>query len=97
MGKVHMDMLRRQMFRDAEVSRLVLKSITMSSRVPTAVRAAATRQLAEMPRNSSHTRIRLRCIVTGRARSVFRDSGLSRIAFRDLARLGKLPGVWKAR
>lgn len=92
-----MDRIRREMFAKAEVKRLVLKSIVMSSRLPMSVRQAATKQLAEMPYNTSATRIRMRCIITGRPRAVDTFTGLSRIMFREMARKGELPGIWKAR
>lgn len=53
-------------------------------------------KLAEMPRNSNPTRIRNRCALTGRPRAVYRKFGLSRIALRDLASIGALPGVVKS-
>ena len=52
--------------------------------------------LQKLPRNSSRTRIKNRCSVTGRARGYMRPFGLSRIQFRELAREGKIPGVKKA-
>ena len=52
--------------------------------------------LQKLPRNSSPVRIKNRCAVTGRGRGYMRDFGLSRIAFRELAREGKIPGVKKA-
>jgi small subunit ribosomal protein S14 len=52
--------------------------------------------LQKLPRNSSPVRIKNRCAVTGRSRGYMRDFGLSRIAFRELAREGKIPGVKKA-
>ncbi len=97
MGKVAMDMARRRMFADAEVQRLALKAISMSTRLPRAVRLAAVSQLAEMPRNTSATRIRMRCVETGRPRAVIKEFGLSRLAFRRHASNGRLPYVWKAR
>lgn len=97
MGKVAMDMVRREMVRDAEVPRLILKSIVLSSRLPGVVRSAAQRQLAEMPRNTSATRIRQRCVLTGRPRAIVTEFRMSRIAFRDLASFGKIPGVCKVR
>lgn len=97
MGKVAMDMARRKMFAQAEVGRTVLKSIVMTSRLPMVIRQAAQRKLAEMSPNTAATRIRMRCVLTGRPRAVDRRTGLSRIAFRKLASEGQLPGVWKAR
>jgi small subunit ribosomal protein S14 len=52
--------------------------------------------LSRLPRNSSATRIKNRCAITGRARSFYRRFGISRIAFRELALLGQIPGVRKA-
>jgi small subunit ribosomal protein S14 len=52
--------------------------------------------LQKLPRNSSPTRLHSRCTVTGRPRSYMRKFGISRIAFRELALEGKIPGVTKA-
>lgn len=97
MGKVAMDMARRRLAADAEVPRLVLKSIVYSTRLPAPIRQAAVEQLASMDKNTSPTRIRNRCIVTGRPRSVYRDVRLSRIIFREWALNGELPGIMKQR
>ena len=53
-------------------------------------------KIAKMPRDASATRYRNRCNITGRPRAYFRKFGLSRIAFRDMAHRGDLPGVRKA-
>ena len=53
-------------------------------------------KLAELPRNSSATRIRLRCALTGRPRGNYRKFGLSRIALRELASSGQIPGMVKS-
>lgn len=92
-----MDMARRRMFADAEVQRLALKAISMSTRLPRAVRLAAVSQLSEMPRNTSATRIRMRCTETGRPRAVIAEFGISRLAFRRHASKGDMPYIWKAR
>lgn len=52
--------------------------------------------LQKLPRNSSPTRLHSRCNVTGRPRSYMRKFGVSRIAFRELALDGKIPGITKA-
>lgn len=52
--------------------------------------------LQKLPRNSSPTRLHNRCNVTGRPRAYMRKFGISRIAFRELALEGKIPGVRKA-
>lgn len=52
--------------------------------------------LQKLPRNANPTRLHNRCNVSGRPRGYLRKFGLSRIAFRDLALEGKIPGVVKA-
>lgn len=52
--------------------------------------------LAKLPRNSSPTRRKNRCTETGRPRGYMRQFGLSRIAFREHASKGEIPGVTKA-
>lgn len=59
-------------------------------------RFMARLKLAEMPRNSSPTRIRNRCDVSGRPRSVYRKLKLSRIALRELGNKGLVPGLVKS-
>ena len=57
---------------------------------------AAVHKLAEMPRNSSPTRYRNRCELSGRPRGFYRKFSLSRIALRELANSGMIPGVLKS-
>lgn len=71
------------------------KSVIRDLSRPQAERAEAARNLARLPRNSNPIRLRNRCQVTGRPRSYYRFFGLSRIALRDLALKGELPGVRK--
>jgi len=59
-------------------------------------RFAAQLKLAEMPRNSSITRVRNRCSLTGRPRGFYRKFKLSRIAVRELASSGQIPGMTKS-
>lgn len=54
------------------------------------------RQIQQLPRNSSRTRLRNRCWVTGRPRGVYKDFGLSRNVMREWAHQGLLPGVVKS-
>ena len=58
--------------------------------------ADAQRELQGLPRNSNPTRVRNRCAVTGRPRGYDRKFGLSRIALRELALRGEVPGVKKS-
>lgn len=59
-------------------------------------RAEAFILLQKLPRNGSPTRVRNRCVITGRPRGNLRKFGLSRLSFRAMAHLGKIPGVTKA-
>ncbi|HSX31821.1 MAG TPA: 30S ribosomal protein S14 [Candidatus Saccharimonadales bacterium] len=52
--------------------------------------------LARLPRNSSPTRLKNRCVETGRPHGYMRTFGLSRISFREHASKGEIPGVTKA-
>ena len=56
----------------------------------------AQKKIAKMPRDASKIRVRNRCVMTGRARGFHRKFGLSRIALREQALLGNLPGVVKS-
>jgi len=59
-------------------------------------RFEARLKLAELPRNSSPTRIRNRCEITGRPRAYYRTLGMSRIALRELGSSGLIPGLVKS-
>ena len=64
--------------------------------LPPEERCQAYIKLAELPRNSAPTRIRNRCEVSGRPRGYYRKFQLSRIALRELASIGQIPGVVKS-
>ena len=73
-----------------------LKKIIKNKKLPLEERFAAQLKLAKIPRNSSRTRIRNRCEITGRPHGVYRKLRISRIALRDLASNGKIPGMTKS-
>jgi small subunit ribosomal protein S14 len=73
-----------------------LKAITRDKDLPMEDRFAAALKLAELPRNSSRTRIRNRCEVTGRPRAFYRKLKMSRIAMRELGSKGLIPGLVKS-
>ena len=73
-----------------------LKAIVMDRSLPIEERFQANLKLAEMPRNTAKIRLRNRCQVTGRPRGYYRKLGMSRIALRDLASFGQVPGVVKS-
>jgi small subunit ribosomal protein S14 len=80
---------RKRMTKNAAPKRAKLKAIIADKKRPMEERA-------EMPRNSSATRIRNRCEMTGRPRSVYRKNKLSRIALRELGSKGLVPGLVKS-
>ena len=73
-----------------------LKKIIKNKKLPLEERFAAQLKLAKIPRNSAKVRIRNRCEITGRPRGVYRKLKISRIALRDLASEGKIPGMTKS-
>jgi small subunit ribosomal protein S14 len=73
-----------------------LKAIANDENQPAEDRFAARLKLAELPRNSAPTRVRNRCELTGRPRGTYRKFKLSRIALRDMASVGQIPGMVKS-
>ena len=87
---------RRRMSKQFSGRRARLKAIANDKKKPMEERFAATLKLAEMPRNSSATRIRNRCEMTGRPRGFYRKHKLSRIALRELGSKDLIPGLVKS-
>ena len=73
-----------------------LKAIADNEQLSPEDRFEARLKLAELPRNSSPNRVRLRCELTGRPRGNYRKFKLCRIALRELASVGQIPGMVKA-
>jgi small subunit ribosomal protein S14 len=87
---------RRRMSKQYSARRAKLKAIIHDKELPVEERFAASLKLAELPRNSSKTRIMNRCELTGRPHAVFRKHRLSRIALRELGSKGLIPGLVKS-
>jgi small subunit ribosomal protein S14 len=87
---------RRRMTKQFSGRRSKLKAVARDKAKPMEERFAAALKLAELPRNSSATRIRNRCAMTGRPRGFYRKHQLSRIALRDLGSKGLIPGLVKS-
>jgi len=87
---------RRRLVKKFAGKRARLKEITQNQELPMEQRFAAQLKLAALPRNSSKTRIRNRCELTGRPRAYYRKLRISRIALRDLASQGLIPGMVKS-
>ena len=73
-----------------------LKMIINNKKLPLEERFAAQLKLAKIPRNSAKVRIRNRCEITGRPHGVYRKLRISRIALRELALKGRIPGMTKS-
>ena len=76
--------------------RKALKKIIMNKNLTLEERFKAQQKLAKLPRNSAKNRIMNRCQITGRPHGVYRKLKISRIALRELASAGKIPGMVKS-
>ena len=99
MAKVSMverDKKRRRLVAQYSNRRAALRAAVRDASLAPDERFAASLRLAAMPRNGAKVRLRNRCEVSGRPRGYYRKFRLSRIALRELASRGQVPGVVKA-
>ena len=87
---------RKRMTLQYAARRKALKAVVQNPKTSDADKRAAQVAMQKLPRNSARERIRNRCSMTGRARGYVAMFGLSRIAFREMALMGLIPGVRKA-
>ena|SRR5438552_2943425 len=87
---------RRRLAKKFAGKRTRLKATAQNQSLTMEERFAAQLKLAQLPRNSAPSRIRNRCEVTGRPRAYYRKLKMSRLALRDLASRGLIPGMVKA-
>ena len=87
--------VRKTVARQA-AKRAALKATARDATVPMEERFAARLALAALPRDGSPTRVRNRCLLSGRPRGYHRKLMMSRIALRELASVGQIPGMVKA-
>jgi len=87
---------RMRLIQRHAAKRARLKAVAKDLSASPEERFTARMKLAQMPRNSSPVRARLRCAVSGRPRGNYRKFKLSRIALRELASRGQIPGMVKA-
>jgi ribosomal protein S14 len=92
---IHLDKSKRQLYKKYELKRLICKAFLLNRNLSEGLRRKRLQELSNLPRNSSITRIRNHCILTGRAKGVLRKFKLSRISFRELASEGSLTGIFK--
>ncbi|MEA4838140.1 MAG: 30S ribosomal protein S14 [Rhodospirillaceae bacterium] len=87
---------REKMTKQYADRRAKLKALIRNASASPEDRFEAVLKLAELPRNSSATRVRLRCAVTGRPRGNYRKFKLCRVQLRDLGSKGQIPGMVKS-
>ncbi|MEL7137438.1 MAG: 30S ribosomal protein S14 [Pseudomonadota bacterium] len=99
MAKVSMverEKKRQRLVKKYATKRTALKEIASNTELPMEDRFKARLKLAKLPRNSSPTRLHNRCEVSGRPKAYYRKLRMSRIALRDLASIGQVPGMVKS-
>ena len=90
------DQTRRFLCQKYEIERTLLKTCISDTQLSAPLREVCMQLLGAYPSNTSMTRVRNRCVVTGRSRGVLRTFRISRLQFRRLAASGKLPGILPA-
>jgi small subunit ribosomal protein S14 len=87
---------RQHLVKQHAAKRAALKAVVNDQSVAIEERFKATLKLAQMPRNSSATRLHNRCELTGRPKAYYRKLKLSRIMLRELSSFGQIPGMVKS-
>jgi len=95
-SQVNRNAMRERMAQRDKAKRQALKDVVMDRTLPVEDRFNASLKLAQLPRNGAKGRVRLRCELTGRSRGNYRKFKLCRVALRDLASNGQIPGMVKA-
>ena len=93
---VQRNLKRIKMTKRYQNKRKKLKAIINNKKLPLNERFAAQLKLSKLPKNSAKIRIRNRCEITGRPHGVYRKLKISRIALRQMASSGKIPGMTKS-
>ena len=95
-GSIQVNEKRRRLSAAQKDKRLALKKVVYDKETSVDERFQASLKLATLPRSGARIRVRNRCAVSGRPRGYYRKLGLSRIALRDLASMGAIPGMTKS-
>ncbi|HOP18594.1 MAG TPA: 30S ribosomal protein S14 [Parvularculaceae bacterium] len=95
-GMLERNKKRQRMSKQFDAKRERLKAIIKDQSKPAEERFDAVLKLAEVPRNASKTRVRNRCLVSGRPRGFYRKLKMSRVALRQLGSEGLIPGLVKS-
>jgi small subunit ribosomal protein S14 len=95
-SSIKKNLKRIKLAKKYEAKRKKLKKIIMNKKNNLNERFEAALKLAKLPKNSAKIRIRNRCEITGRPHGYYRKLKMSRIALRELASMGKIPGMTKS-
>lgn len=95
-SSVERELKRERLAKKFAAKRTALKAVIADRETSPEDRIVAVIKLAQLPRNSARIRQRIRCQVSGRPRGVYRKFRLSRIALRELASRGQIPGMVKS-
>ena len=95
-SSIQRNLKRIKLVKKFSKKREMLKKIIKNKKLPLEERFKAQQKLSKLPRNSSKTRVRNRCEITGRPHGVYRKLKISRIALRQMASSGKIPGMTKS-
>ncbi len=95
-SQIHRDQRRKALVQKHAEKRAELRKKLKDPSVSVEEKLEVQKQFSKLPRNSCPTRINHRCTLSGRSRAYYRKFGISRIALRDLALRGQLPGVRKS-
>ena len=95
-SQVNRNAKRERMAARDKSKRAQLKATVMDRDAAVEERFDASLKLAQLPRNGAAVRVKLRCALTGRSKANYRKFKLCRIALRDLASAGQIPGMVKA-
>ena len=95
-SQINRNKKRERMTARDKSKRAALKATVMDRDAAVEERFDASLKLAQLPRNGAAVRVKLRCALTGRSKANYRKFALCRIALRDLASAGQIPGMVKA-
>jgi small subunit ribosomal protein S14 len=93
---VNRELKRQRLVQQFAAKRAALKAVAYNQELAVEERFKASLKLAQLPRNSSATRLHNRCQLTGRPHAYYRKLKISRIMLRDLASFGQIPGMVKS-
>jgi small subunit ribosomal protein S14 len=96
LSQVLRDRRREKLIKKHAATRRELRKRLKDATVSIDEKLEIQQKFAKLPRNSCPTRLNRRCRISGRSRSYYRKFGISRIALRDLALKGQLPGMRKS-